>query len=125
MGLFQSVFSVSEEVGDDLDPFQCQEGTYKKLDIDAVAASVKTRNDEDPPLKKSHKLYLTAPRQRSHNKSDRSKTRNGKKTVGLKSRHSEKIGRDRPKPIVLGPDASISGEGSTVAIAEFAICMFF
>ncbi len=102
MGLFQSVFSISDDTSADLDPFQCQEGTYKKLDIDAIAAAAKARRENSP----KNKLSLTAPRRLNYNKSDDCKT--GNKTVGFKSRHSEKTSRERPKPISLGPDASFA-----------------
>ena len=115
MGLFQSVFSISDEADADLDPFQCQEGTYKKLDIDAVAAAAKALEEQATANKKSaHKIFLTAPRRkRKEGGAAETTTRNGKRVVALKSRHSEKVVviKDRPKPIVLGPEASLTVDG--------------
>ena len=129
MGLFQSVFSVSEDGDADLDPFQRQEGTYKKLDIDQVAVHAHSQTTTitaspgvraqgtTPPKKNAHKLYSTAPRQRPYRQIPNDSVGTGKRKKGWKLRHSEKIGRNRPKPIVLGPDASINAQG-LLAVAD-------
>ena len=66
MGLFQSVFSITEDSDANLDQFQYQGGTYKKLDIDAVAL-VSNANQQDYSPKRPRKCY-TAPRKRNYDK---------------------------------------------------------
>ena len=107
MGLFQSVFSITEDANADLDQFKYQGGTYKKLDIDAVAAAANVNHEEDSP-KTPRKCY-TAPRKRNHDNKNRSTCLEKRNVV--KSRHSEKIARNRPKPIVCGPDVVLNAEG--------------
>ena len=109
MGLFQSVFSITEDSDANLDQFQYQGGTYKKLDIDAVAL-VSNANQQDYSPKRPRKCY-TAPRKRNYDNNNLNNTCLEKRNV-VKSRHSEKIARNRPKPIVFGPDDVLDAEGS-------------